>query len=334
MSTVYDDPPRSTSMSLTAKAGLPATASSDHREAMRRGGERTVRLVRRRRRPAPGARAPARGPREPPRRSTRWPWWIGSNVPPRIPTDPGTTGRGRQDRLRPRSPVVLERLPLQLDGADADGVAGPDAGLAQRRIDPVPGQLALEPLGRLLDLEVGLRREALDRACRGRGRRRPRARSRTRRAAPRGGGRPRPPDRAARRARPRPAAGPPRAARSSSRPSPESAEIASTGTPRSRSDASNAGHASRASGQVHLVEHDQHRLLEQRRVVGLELVPDDVVVPPRIARRAVHDVDQDPRPLDVAQERVAEAGAVRGALDEPRDVRDGRPAAVLDRRGP
>ena len=45
----------------------------------------------------------------------------------------------------------------------------------------------------------------------------------------------------------------------------------------------------------------------------LELVADDVVVPLRIARRAVDDVDEDPRPLDVAQERVAEAGPAADA---------------------
>ena len=60
--------------------------------------------------------------------------------------------------------------------------------------------------------------------------------------------------------------------------------------------------------QVHLVEGDEHRLVEQRRVVGAQLVADDVVVPDRVARRAVDDVDEDPGPLDVAQERVAETG--------------------------
>ena len=58
--------------------------------------------------------------------------------------------------------------------------------------------------------------------------------------------------------------------------------------------------------QVQLVERDEHRLREERRVVRLQLVADDLVVPLGIARRPVHDVDQDPRPLDVAQELVPE----------------------------
>ena len=64
--------------------------------------------------------------------------------------------------------------------------------------------------------------------------------------------------------------------------------------------------------------------------MGLELVADDVVVPARVARRAVHDVEQHARPRDVAQERVAQPGPVRRALDEPGDVRDRRPPAVVD----
>ena len=74
------------------------------------------------------------------------------------------------------------------------------------------------------------------------------------------------------------AAGPrrPRAARRAPRPSPRR-------SPRRRPSASRArrkaGHASRRGGQVDLVEHDEHRLLEQRRVVGRELVADDLVVP-------------------------------------------------------
>ena len=81
--------------------------------------------------------------------------------------------------------------------------------------------------------------------------------------------------------------------------------------------------------QVDLVERDQHRLLEQRRIVRAELLADDVVVPLRVARRAVDDVDEDPRPLDVAQERVPEPGARAGALDQPGHVGDGRPPLVV-----
>ena len=45
-------------------------------------------------------------------------------------------------------------------------------------------------------------------------------------------------------------------------------------------------------------------------------------------RRHVHDVDQHPRPLDVAQERVAQPGTRRGALDEPGQVGEGHPSVV------
>ena len=63
--------------------------------------------------------------------------------------------------------------------------------------------------------------------------------------------------------------------------------------------------------------------------MGPQLVADDVVVPRRVARRAVDDVHEDPRPLDVAQECVAQAGAVGRALDQPGNVGDRRPALVL-----
>src|SRR4029077_6448469 len=59
-----------------------------------------------------------------------------------------------------------------------------------------------------------------------------------------------------------------------------------------------------------------------------ELLADDVVVPARVARRAVDDVDQDPRPFDMAQEGMTETGAAAGTLDEAGDVGDGRPALV------
>ena len=60
-----------------------------------------------------------------------------------------------------------------------------------------------------------------------------------------------------------------------------------------------------------------------------ELLADDIEVPRRVAPGPVHDVDEDPRPLHVAQERVAQAGAVAGALDEAGHVGDRRPPLVL-----
>ena len=63
--------------------------------------------------------------------------------------------------------------------------------------------------------------------------------------------------------------------------------------------------------------------------MGEELVADDRVVPFRIARRAVDHVDEDAGPLDVAEERVPEAGAAARALDQTGHVGDGRSALVV-----
>ena len=83
------------------------------------------------------------------------------------------------------------------------------------------------------------------------------------------------------------------------------------------------------SRQVDLVERDEHRLVEERRIVRAELLADHVVVPFRVARRTVDDVDEDPRPLDMAQEGVAESGAAARALDEPGHVGDRRSPLVV-----
>ena len=64
--------------------------------------------------------------------------------------------------------------------------------------------------------------------------------------------------------------------------------------------------------------------------MGPELVADDVVVPARVAGGAVDDLEQDPGPLDVAQERVTQARTRRRALDQPGHVGDRRPPAVVD----
>jgi len=83
-------------------------------------------------------------------------------------------------------------------------------------------------------------------------------------------------------------------------------------------------------GQVELVEDDDRWLLHERLIVEAQLLADHPVVPLRVARRPVNHLDQDPSPLDVAQERVAQAGPGRGALDEARDVRDrGPPVPVV-----
>ena len=139
----------------------------------------------------------------------------------------------------------------------------------------------------------------------------PRARRRSRRPSPRSGGRRRRPARVARRARRRPAGGPASWARNGVE---TLAAVRPRSRRRSRPSALRGRAGSRpgvaaAAGRSSLLNDDEHRLLEQRRVVRPQLLADDVVVPLGIARRAVDDVDEDPRPLDVAQERVAEAGA-------------------------
>ena len=53
------------------------------------------------------------------------------------------------------------------------------------------------------------------------------------------------------------------------------------------------------------------------------------MVPRRITRRPIDEVDQDPRSLDVAQERVTEPRPAAGTLDQPGHVGDRRAALVL-----
>ena len=47
-----------------------------------------------------------------------------------------------------------------------------------------------------------------------------------------------------------------------------------------------------------------------------------IEVPPWVGRRAVENVHESPRPLDVAQEALAETRALRRALDEAGNVGD------------
>ena len=63
--------------------------------------------------------------------------------------------------------------------------------------------------------------------------------------------------------------------------------------------------------------------------MGLQLIPDDLVVPLRIAGGAIDDVEQDAGPFDMAQEGVTQPGPGTGALDETRDVGDRGPATIV-----
>src|SRR5262249_44367258 len=83
--------------------------------------------------------------------------------------------------------------------------------------------------------------------------------------------------------------------------------------------------------EVDLGERDDLRALGQRLVVARELAVDGVEVLLRLAvrlDRKLDEVKEDPRPLDMPEEAVAEAGAFGGALDEAGDVgEDEAPAA-------
>src|SRR5262245_12199637 len=84
---------------------------------------------------------------------------MGSNVPPRTPHEPANGRSVTGPSTTPR-----RAFPLELDPADPDGVAGRDAGSLELALDAELGEVSLEPLRRLLVLEVRLRREPLDAA--------------------------------------------------------------------------------------------------------------------------------------------------------------------------
>ncbi len=114
----------------------------------------------------------------------------------------------------------------------------------------------------------------------------------------------------------------------SRQPSPLTAAIANTG-PFQRYAFTNAlTRASRSSAGTRssLFSTSQRGFVVERRVVALELVDDRARVADRIGvrieRREVDDVQQEARALQVAQEPVAEARAVGGALDQAGNVGD------------
>ena len=84
--------------------------------------------------------------------------------------------------------------------------------------------------------------------------------------------------------------------------------------------------------QVVLGDHQAHRPLDQRRIVEPELGQDGVPFGDRVLRGPIHDPEQDPTALDVAQEGVAQSLPLVGALDEPGDVGHDHGARILRRR--
>ena len=94
------------------------------------------------------------------------------------------------------------------------------------------------------------------------------------------------------------------------------------------SSAPEAGQLRFGGGQVELVGGDHGQLLEQRRVVRLELVADCLVVALRVVGGEVDDMEQQPRALDMTQEGMAQAGAATGPFDQAGQVGDDDPPLV------
>src|SRR5579871_6163687 len=67
---------------------------------------------------------------------------------------------------------------------------------------------------------------------------------------------------------------------------------------------------------VDLVEADELRLLRQLRTIGREFGADAAIGLAHMLGRAVHEMDQNAAALDMAEEPVAQARALMGALDE------------------
>ena len=83
--------------------------------------------------------------------------------------------------------------------------------------------------------------------------------------------------------------------------------------------------------QVHLVEHDNLRLVHELGVEQLQFLVDGLVIAQGIWADAVQQVNEHARALDVAQERMPQAYAGVGALDQPRDIGQDDLAVVYDR---
>src|SRR6267142_806749 len=82
------------------------------------------------------------------------------------------------------------------------------------------------------------------------------------------------------------------------------------------------GHVVASLGQVDLVQGDKLGPLTETVAVRVELAVDRGDVRERVLARRVDDMDDEARPLDVAQELLAESRALARALDEAGDVSD------------
>ena len=253
VSTVNESPPRSTSIGLAASAGFSATAS-------RTIASRCSAAVTGRPGLCGGCAAGTSSTRSRPRVSrassaiARWPWWIGSNVPPRMPSEPATTaggstadagavsrgsvnGRPRADPTPARTRRCAPRCPARMPALrSAPSIPVRTSSRWNRSADSSFSKLVWAT-----SRSMRLPRHAVAR--------RPPGSTANPSLRPRAGGRRRRRARAARRARRRRAAAPATAARSASSPSPVSAEIATGSSPAARRLLRNGGQASRATGR-------------------------------------------------------------------------------------
>ena len=170
VSTVYDGPGRSSSIRLTANAGLPAIASSTIASAVAGVGDRPARLVRR----------DAGRDEQHALEAERLARLLGD----REVADVDRVERAAEDAQRRarsagRSASVTASSQSSGShsssvGADPDRVARPRRRPARSsRVDAEPGEIALEALGRLLVLEVRLGGDPLDALAADAERRRP-----------------------------------------------------------------------------------------------------------------------------------------------------------------
>src|SRR5688572_27701966 len=318
VSAVYDGPARSISIRLIAKAGLSAIASCAITN--RRSGSLTVPPGLCGGRPAGTNRI--RSSFSDSRASSamaRCPMWIGSNVPPITPSLVNGSSPARSPGLG---------LPLELDRAEANGVTWLDARASELLVRAQAFEIALEPLGGLLDLEVRLGGDPLD----------PTPGDAVRTVGLACHGHPI-------RCRVDPVHDHPRGLRIRVQLAGRREQLRERGAEvgdalaRRRGDRHGVQPVSlpclaesrpglRRGRDVDLVERDERRLLEQRRVVRLQLVADHVEVPAWVTAGAIDHLDEHARPLDMPEERVTQAGAHARALDEPGHVGDRRAAPV------
>ena len=286
VSTVYDGPGRSSSSAAHRERRVARDRGLDHREPVRRVGDRPVRLEAATPRRGRTGRARGPAPRAPPRRWRDARGGSGRTSRRGSRPSPGTTGAGGATGSAAApcaSPVVLRRLPLQL----VRGRSGP-CRPAGRRPCAAP------------------RRRRSGRARAGTARRTPRCRSssgwraarsrlpRTRNApSSRSSVKPSPAASSRWTTTPAGSGGAASPSRSGSRSADGRAQRVEALARRRRRSPTTPVPAARIAaaerrprlarrGEVQLVEHGEHRLVQQRRVVRLELLADDPVVPGRV----------------------------------------------------